>query len=531
MASTPTTKSQVQAYQFVLRRMESALVRKDAVMLHDPMGSHKRATIAGAVLAAVVCIGFLVWGLFGGKGSVPQPGSIIIGKETGAVFVVTSDQQAEKRLIPMLNVASAKLLVMQQGGGQGSGAIPTTVVKESALGDFPRGSLTGLVNAPTYLPDAKNIAVPSWAVCDVGQVKDSINDARVEEETKVQTTVIGGDDNHGAELAPDQSLYVKDQTSKREYLIYRVQDLPGQPHTHAVKSLVNSTETTVMDMYGLRGATPRTISTNMLNAIPEVPALHVPNIPRDGEALQGYMTNRKVGDVVSRTVPGQNDEFYLLLPSGKQKISEGAAAVLHAAKTNSKDIPNATGAITDADEADSSEQVNLSGYPMAVPKPVTFQQSDTSCLSWKNVNGDQNITVTLNKGTPAAKAAVKLAQYDGTGPMVDYFYMPAGKAAVVRGASNEAGADSGPIFMVSDQGVQYGVKDVPTAQGLGVIGGAGDVKAGPSWLTRVLPKGDFLDPANASMTYDAVPVGPGVNRPPENPNNPQQQAGSAQAGS
>ena len=36
MAATPTTKSQVQAYRFVLRRMEHALVRKDAVMLHDP---------------------------------------------------------------------------------------------------------------------------------------------------------------------------------------------------------------------------------------------------------------------------------------------------------------------------------------------------------------------------------------------------------------------------------------------------------------------------------------------------------------
>ena len=47
MPSTPTTKSQVQAYRFVLRRMQSALVRKDAVMLHEPMRMHTRATIAG----------------------------------------------------------------------------------------------------------------------------------------------------------------------------------------------------------------------------------------------------------------------------------------------------------------------------------------------------------------------------------------------------------------------------------------------------------------------------------------------------
>ncbi len=92
--------------------MESALVRKDAVMLHDPMGSHKRATVVGVALACVALVGFLVWGLFAGKGSVPQPGSIVIGKDSGSVYVVTADDKAEKRLIPMLNMASAKLLAM-----------------------------------------------------------------------------------------------------------------------------------------------------------------------------------------------------------------------------------------------------------------------------------------------------------------------------------------------------------------------------------------------------------------------------------
>ncbi|MBB5154786.1 type VII secretion protein EccB [Saccharopolyspora phatthalungensis] len=508
--------------------MESALVRKDAVMLHDPMGSHKRATVAGAVLAAVGMIGFLVWGLFGGKGSVPDPGSIIIAKESGSVFVVTSDQDAQKRLIPMLNMTSARLLVMAQGGAQGSGPVQPTVVKQSALGEFPRGAVTGMVNAPTYLPDASNAADPFWAICDVGQVKDTLNDARVEAATKVESTVIGGDGAHGTELAPNQSLFVRDQTSGQDFLIYRVNDLPGRAHTQTVKSRVDRTQTTVMDIFGLNGKTPRTISTNMLNSIPEVPALRVPNVAGSGQL--SYMPRYQVGDVVKRTVPGQPFQYFLLLQNGKQEIHEGAAAVLHASKYNSQDIPNATGAVTDAPKADPSEELNLSNFPMAVPTPVTFQQADTSCLSWKNVNGDQNITVTLSKGSPAAKAPVKLAQYDGAGPNVDYFYMPAGKAAVVRGSSNEAGADSGPIFLVSDQGVQYGIKDVATAQGLGVIRGGGDIKAGPSWLMRTLPRGDFLDPANASMTYDSVPVAPGgVNRPPQNKQ--QQQAGAAQAGS
>lgn len=508
MASTPTTKSQVQAYRFVLRRMESALVRKDSVMLHDPMGSHKRATVIGVLLAGIGMVGFLVWGLFGGKGSVPDPGSIVIAKESGSVFVVTSDDEAEKRLIPMMNMASAKLLVMSQGGGQGGGAVEPTTVKEAALSEYPRGAVTGMVNAPNYLPEAGDVASPVWAICDVGQVKDTLNESKIEQATDVETTVTGGEGNHGAELRPDQSLYVEDGTSGDRYLVYRVQDLPGRSNTHTVKAKVDDSQTTIMDIFGLNGATPRTISTNMLNAIPSVPDLEVPSVDGDGQPAN-YLSGQQVGDVVKRSVPGQPDEHFLLLQSGKQKISEGAAATLHADKYSSREVPNATGAITEAPEAPDAQQLELDTFPMAVPQPVTFQQSATSCLSWKNTGGDQNITVTLNKGEPASKAPVELVQADGSGPEVDRFYMPAGKAAVVRGAANEAGADSGPLFLVSDQGVQYGIKDIATAQGLGVINGPGGVNAAPAWLTRALPRGDFLDPAEAGVSYDSVPVGPG----------------------
>ncbi|MBV9141982.1 MAG: type VII secretion protein EccB [Pseudonocardiales bacterium] len=53
MPTNPTTTSQVQAYRFVLRRMESALVRKDAVMVHEPMRQHLRAMTVGLILAVL----------------------------------------------------------------------------------------------------------------------------------------------------------------------------------------------------------------------------------------------------------------------------------------------------------------------------------------------------------------------------------------------------------------------------------------------------------------------------------------------
>jgi hypothetical protein len=62
MSTNPTTKAQVQAYRFVLRRMESALVRKDAVMLHEPMRHHLRATAVGVILALLGLAAFFVVG-------------------------------------------------------------------------------------------------------------------------------------------------------------------------------------------------------------------------------------------------------------------------------------------------------------------------------------------------------------------------------------------------------------------------------------------------------------------------------------
>src|SRR5437667_254259 len=93
MPTTPTTKSQVQAYRFVLRRMQSALVRKDAVMLHDPMRTHSRATIVGVCLAVLGVLGFVIVGLLSPAPTVPDNG-IIIAEPSGTVYVVSGNPNA-----------------------------------------------------------------------------------------------------------------------------------------------------------------------------------------------------------------------------------------------------------------------------------------------------------------------------------------------------------------------------------------------------------------------------------------------------
>jgi hypothetical protein len=83
MSTDPTTTSQVQAYRFVLRRMESALVRKDAVMLHEPMRHHLRATAAGLLLAALMLVASFIFNKIHPAGSAASTGALIVIPASG----------------------------------------------------------------------------------------------------------------------------------------------------------------------------------------------------------------------------------------------------------------------------------------------------------------------------------------------------------------------------------------------------------------------------------------------------------------
>ncbi len=88
MSTNPTTKAQVQAYRFVLRRMESALVRKDAVMLHEPMRHHLRATAVGLIIGLLGLAAFFVVGKL-------HPASHASASQVALVRSVSAPRQVE----------------------------------------------------------------------------------------------------------------------------------------------------------------------------------------------------------------------------------------------------------------------------------------------------------------------------------------------------------------------------------------------------------------------------------------------------
>ena len=156
----PTTKTQVSGHRFMRRRVEHGLIFGDVRMIHDPLGSRRRAMIFGIV--AVLMISGIM-GLFAWMRPNPDPGDApILRASDGTLYVRVGDA-----VHPVTNLTSARLIT-------GSSAEPVRVGDEH-LASMSMGVPVGIVNAPSmFAPDvaaagaagttASNGDDP-WSVC------------------------------------------------------------------------------------------------------------------------------------------------------------------------------------------------------------------------------------------------------------------------------------------------------------------------------------------------------------------------------
>ena len=186
MPPPTTTSDQVHAYRFGLRRLQSALVRRQAVPGVDPLRAQHRATLAG-VLIAVLALGVAaVWGLLDRPADWRTAG-VVVAEGSGALYVVV---HGPDRLVPVPNLASARLVLAGLAAAGGPAGNPEPVeVAESDLATAPRERGVGIVDAPP-LPPAGAPVPPVWSVCDTGSPRPGA--ARPWEQPRVWTTVLAG---------------------------------------------------------------------------------------------------------------------------------------------------------------------------------------------------------------------------------------------------------------------------------------------------------------------------------------------------
>jgi type VII secretion protein EccB len=531
MPSTPTTKSQVQAYQFVLRRMQSALVRRDAVMLHDPMRTHTRATIVGVVLGVLGMIVFVVWGLLSPAPSVPEAGNIVIGEQSGTVYVVAGNP---KKLIPTFNLASARLLLLAQqkktgAGTDGAPAAPApaaaspasvknpTVVSDDQLKDIPRDKLTGIPDGPQLIPTDSQRITPNWAVCDQVQLEPSLPNP---DTGRTNTYVFGGiaPSGLGTELGENEALLAKADNGKT-YLVYRLPSSRNRPNANTVRAEIdvdnpNDAVRTALQL----PPSPRKITQGLLNAIPEVSKLTPPKIP-NGQAPADF-DGLTSGDVFATQQAGQRDlNYWAITPAGIQRVSNAVADIIRVAKNGSSSSIQTLGldklAGVKTLQPTDPGYIPVDDFPRSVPTILdATKNSSVACLGWSLVGSgpdqDGHTSVYVDTQLPGQKSTGdKFTSMTVTTPgpnrvPLNGFYLKPGFAAVVQSATGKASFGKGQIQLISDRGIRYSVPDAQTADAIGM----NNRQPAPESIIGLLPTGSSLNTQDVLRQFDAVPIDP-----------------------
>ncbi|WP_227998555.1 type VII secretion protein EccB [Nocardia australiensis] len=493
MPAQLTTKAQVNGYRFLLRRLDHALVRRDVRMLHDPMRSQLRSLLVGAVLGLLVVAGCAILAFLKPQGSIGNA-NIVMGKDSGALYVVVTDAEKKQTLNPVLNLASARLI-------SGSGESPTSV-KDSKLAAMARGPLLGIPGAPAALPGSKQGDRSDWSLCE--SVELSITGSAASA-SGVTTTVFTGapqlDDRVRTSAAAD-SLLVRH--GAKTYLIYEGKRAEVDP--------ANSVMARTMTLTGLR---PRPVGTGLLDAVTAVPPLVAPDIPQSGQPGPGRLSDVPVGGIIA--VGGGRDdhaELYVVLGDGVQPISEFTAQVLRAANSQGmreiKSVP--PDVLTNMPVL---HRIPVDHFPKTTPKIVSAEDAPIACVAWSKTKqgGDDAVdgpadrsaaSLLLGTKLPLADSAVpvELATADGTGDRVDAVYVPPSSGEFVQVTGTEAGSlRRGPLFYVADNGIRYGIPDIDTAQ---VLGLGKDPHLAPAAIVSQLVAGPTLSKQDALVKRDTV---------------------------
>ncbi|SFB35756.1 type VII secretion protein EccB [Amycolatopsis marina] len=194
-------RDQLQAHQFLVQRVVSALVTRETDPEQPPFRRPSGAAFGSVALAVVAVLAVWVYGLVvpGGNDSWRSGDAVIVEKETGTRYVYVDD-----RLHPVANFTSALLILGQHGE-------PRTVSRASLEG-APRGPRVGIVGAPDSLPAMDRLRQGAWTMCS----SPGVDEAGA---ALIRTVLRVGDAIGGSTLA-DRALLVKVAETGERYLVW-----------------------------------------------------------------------------------------------------------------------------------------------------------------------------------------------------------------------------------------------------------------------------------------------------------------------
>ncbi|MGV9411221.1 type VII secretion protein EccB [Nocardia sp. NPDC003693] len=448
------TKHQISGWRFLFRRIEHALVRRDASMIDDPQRGRATALAIGVTLACVILAGAAVMSFLKPAKRV-NDSRIIADRESGALFV-----RVGERLHPALNLTSARLIV-------GSAANPVQVSRDE-LAKYPRGPLVGIAGAPGSIvnPGGRD---SSWAVCDTvrigtGAPVDQRTGLPTTSSSPVYTTVIGGaltvDDDAVRALGSDEARLLRE--GDRTWLVYSDQN------SGIVRASIDLGAAPVTLALGVDPAAPvLPASKGLLAAIPEVPPIRVPEVPDAGRTVT--LSSGLTVPVGSVLTVDRESAHYLVSQAGLVRISALLAAMLRNADSHGALSTTPVGPDVIAANLHPGDWPGTASYPPAPVRVVPPDRHGVTCFRWSRAGDDPTAVTGLLVGrqlplTDAAqRQTVPLVTAAGShGATADAAYLPRDTGRFIRvTGSNPASPLREALFWISDSGVRYGIEAEP----------------------------------------------------------------------
>ncbi|MFF7332434.1 type VII secretion protein EccB [Streptomyces sp. NPDC008150] len=433
-------RDQLNAYTFAKRRMLASFVQSSPDGSEEGAPRPLRGVLPGIGVGVLVMAVFGAWGLFrptAPAGWDATGKNVIVASKSTTRYVILKTDQEKPELHPVLNMASAKLLL-------GTGEDSVVTVADSVLdsGKIPRGVTVGIPYAPDRLPAADEArAAKRWAVCERPSAGGrSIQKAALVLGTRDMAKTEGAGRLTGGDVlyveTPDGTRYVVDASGRAyevdkgdESLLRAVVGSENKPqHVSAawLDTLHKGDPITFPDLTGTVGA----------------PA-HAPGQLDDSA--------NKVG-MVLRAMDNGSEQYYVVLPGRVAPVSDFVARLLlsderlvslgqvgHPEETSPGAI--VPGAAFGTDHTwptlathpvnEASEAVGSRSTVCSVLRDVDDDDGTTTLSTWVGTD----FPATLPTGSSSAYVT------PGSGQLYRQF----------QGAETKAG----PVFLVTDTGLRY----------------------------------------------------------------------------
>ncbi|MHB9758428.1 type VII secretion protein EccB [Streptomyces sp. BYX5S] len=431
-------RDELNAYNFARKRTVAAFLKPLPNGSVDSAPRPLKHAVPGIVMAVVILAGFGACGMISPVApegwDTPEAGIIVTDPSATRYVVLKSDEKDKNGkdipvLHPVLNLASAKLLLNPKKSGDGS----VKTVKEKFLdeSDIAQGSMVGIPYAPDRMPSAKDAGTAKvWALCQQASAGSDT--------TSVQQTVFVLDKSDAkkvtakdsGKLAGDKALYVQDK-SGMPYLVsskgvaYKLTD----GRTGDLDALVRT-------LFGNQ-AQPRTVTDDWLATLTQSPtAISMPYVPGDGtgSTADGVPEKYRTTGTLLKT---RNGQHYLVERDRVIAVTDFQTKLLKETLSNPQPA-------TIQETALRPDTGSLSGggtWPAQAVELANGGQNDTSCSVY---HGGKSTGLTTWAGTslPISSIASSASSYVSPGSGLLY-------------QEQEGKSSSGFNYLATDTGLRY----------------------------------------------------------------------------